>query len=291
MTLALRVYRSAMLRHFKPAIFALASLPLLSCAMLQGRLSEYAPEVRLKEVNLRGFDFEGADLEYIYTIRNKIGFSITFSKLAFQIAVDGKRMVDVKNDKNVAIKANDTTEFSIVQRVRYVETVEAIFEFTKKDSVVIGLTGAVGVYVNDLIGSIEVPIEASKTVPVPKLPQVHFGSLDFERMNLSNPLNPQATFTLRFNVRNPNPFEVKIPKVEYAFTAAGTSIISGARQNQTLAKQADASISVPVNLSGRNIVDLVPKLRDLNSTDYRFTSAVEFAIMGQNVSLPFYYPK
>jgi LEA14-like dessication related protein len=280
-----------MLRRYRLIVLSLVLLPLTSCALLQGRFSEYAPEVRLKEVRLKGFDFEGADLEYIYTIKNKIGFSITFSKLAFQIAVDGKRMVDVKNDKNVAIKAHDTTEFTIVQRVRYVETVEAIFEFAKKDSVVIALTGAVGVYINELIGSIEVPIEASKTVPVPKLPQVHFGSLDFERMNLSNPLNPQATFTLRFNVRNPNPFEVKIPKVEYGFTAAGTNVVSGARANQVLKPQADSLVAVPVNLSGRNIVDLVPKLRDLNSTDYRFTSAVEFAIMGQTVSLPFYYPK
>lgn len=280
-----------MLERLRSTLLVILLLPQLSCALLQERLSEYAPEVRLKEVNLRGFDFEGVDLEYIYTLRNKVGFGITFSRLAFQIAVDGKRMVDAKNDKNVAIKANDTTEFTIVQRVRYVETVEAIFEFAKKDSVVVALTGAVGVYINDIIGSLEVPIEANKTVPVPKLPQVHFGSLDFERMNLSNPLNPQATFTLRFNVRNPNPFEIKVPKIEYAFTAAGTNVITGARANQTLAKQADAAISVPVNLAGRNIVDLVPKLRDLNSTDYRFTSAVEFAIMGQTVSLPFYYPK
>lgn len=276
---------------FRFTLFSAILLQLSSCALLQGRLSEYAPEIKLKSVNLRGFDFEGADLEYIYSIRNKLSFGITFSKLAFQIAVDGKRMVDLKNDKNVAIKANETTEFTIVQRVRYVETVEAIFEFAKKDSVEIGLTGAVGVYINELVGSLEVPIEASKTVPVPKLPQVHFGSLDFDKMNLSNPLNPQATFTLRFNVRNPNPFEIKIPKIDYAFTAAGTNVVNGTKQNQTLAKQADSTISVPVNLSGRSIVDLVPKLRDLNSTDYRFTSAVEFAIMGQTVSLPFYYPK
>lgn len=277
--------------HLRSILLGLIVLPHLSCALLQGRLSEYAPEVRLKEVNLRGFDFEGVDLEYIYTLRNKVSFGITFSRLAFQIAVDGKRMVDARNDKNVAIKANDTTEFTIVQRVRYVETVEAIFEFAKKDSVVVALTGAVGIYINEIIGSLEVPIEANKTVPVPKLPQVHFGSLDFERMNLSNPLNPQATFTLRFNVRNPNPFEIKIPKIEYAFTAAGTSVVTGTRANQTLAKQADAAIAIPVNLAGRNIVELVPKLRDLNSTDYRFTSAIEFAIMGQTVSLPFYYPK
>jgi len=280
-----------MLHHLRTLALNAIALPLLSCALLQGRFSEYAPEVRLKEINLRGFDFNGADLEYIYTIRNKVGFGITFSKLAFQIAVDGKRMVDASNDKNIVIKANDSTDFTIVQRVRYVETVEAIFEFAKKDAVEVALNGAVGIYINELIGSLEVPIEAKKTVPVPKLPQVHFGSLDFERMNLSNPLNPQATFTLRFNVRNPNPFEVKIPKVEYAFSAAGTSVVSGARTNQVLKPQADSAITVPVNLAGRNIVELVPKLRDLNSTDYRFTSAVEFAVMGQTVSLPFYYPK
>ncbi|HNA79650.1 MAG TPA: hypothetical protein PKY99_09365, partial [Turneriella sp.] len=101
-----------MLRRYRLFILSLLLLPLVSCALLQGRFSEFTPDIRLKEVNLRGFDFEGADLEYVYTIKNKIGFGITFSRLAFQIAVDGKRMVDVKNDKNVVIKANDSTEFT-----------------------------------------------------------------------------------------------------------------------------------------------------------------------------------
>lgn len=266
-------------------------IPLISCALFQGKLSDYAPEIKLKEVKLKGFDFEGADLEYIYTLRNKVNFGITFSKLAFQISVDGKRMIDMANDKNISIKANDTTEFSIVQRVRYVETVEAIFEFAKKDQVEIALKGVVGIFLNDLLGSVDVPIEGSKMVPVPKMPQVAFGSLDFDSMNFSNPLNPRATFNLKFNVRNSNPFEIKIPRIEYDFTAAGTAVVNGVKQNQTLAKQSDAQIVIPINLAGRNIVDLVPKLRDLNSTDYRFSSAVEFAVMGETLKLPFYYPK
>lgn len=280
-----------MRRKILTALAAFSVFAFTSCALLQGRFSEFTPDITLKEVNLRGFDFEGADLEYIYTIRNKVGFGIIFSKLAFQISVDGKRMVDLQNDKNVAIKANETTSFTIVQRVRYVETVEAIFDFAKKDSVNIALNGTVGIFINDLVGSVNVPIEAAKVVPVPKLPQVHFGSLDFERMNVSNPLNPQAAFTLKFNVRNPNPFAMKIPKIEYDFTAAGTRVVNGVKKDQQLAPQADSTLTIPVNLSGRSIIELVPKLRDLKTTDYRFTSAVEFAVMEQTISLPFYYPK
>lgn len=280
------------MRHFfRVTLFAVLLIPQLSCALLQGTLSEYAPTITLKDVQLKGFDFEGADVEYIYSIKNKVGFGITFSKLAFQILVDGRRMIDAQNDKNVVIKANETTDFSIVQRVRFVETVEAFLEFAKKDQVEIALKGTVGIYINELIGSVNVPIEGAKTVPVPKLPQVHFGSLDFEKMNFSNPLNPQATFTLKFNVRNPNPFDVKIPRIEYAFTASGTNVVSGTKQNQTLPKQADATLSIPVNLRGRDIVDLVPKLRDLNNNEYRFTSSVDIALMGQTLNLPFYYPK
>jgi LEA14-like dessication related protein len=264
--------------------------PLLSCALLQGRFSEYAPDISLKDTKIRGFDFEGVDLEYIYTIRNKVAFGITFSKLQFQILVDGRRMLDAQNDKNVVIQANGTTDFSIVQRVRYVETVEALLEFTKKDSVNVDLKGAVGIYVNDVIGSLEVPIAASKVVPVPKLPQVSFGSLDFERMNFSNPLNPQATFTLRFNVKNNNAFPITVPKLEYDFTAAGTQVVAGAKNNQNLAKQSDSALAIPVNLSGRSIVDLVPKLRDLKSTSYKFNSAVEFGVMGKNLRVPYSFP-
>ncbi|MCX7632948.1 MAG: LEA type 2 family protein [Turneriella sp.] len=268
-----------------------ALLPVLAgCALLQGRLSEYTPEIRLKEVNLRGFDFEGADLEYIYTIRNKVNFGITLSRLSFRIAVDGKRMVDAQNDKNIAIRANETTSFTIVQRVRYVETLEAILDLVKKDSVNVALEGAVGIYLNELLGSVEIPIEAQKTIPVPKLPQVRFGSLDFEQMQLSNPLRPQATFTLRFSVRNPNPFSVKVPRIQYAFNAAGQNIVSGMRANQTLAPQADTALAIPVALAGAEIVGLVPKLRDLKTTDFRFDSVVELAVMERVLSLPFYYP-
>lgn len=280
-----------MRKSFKLFVILLVLAQLTACALLQGRFSEYTPDVTLKDVRLRSFDFEGADMEYTYTIKNKVGFGITFSKVKFQIAVDGKRMVDAQNDKNIAIPANGSTDFSIVQRVRYVETAEAIFDFVKRDSVELALNGAVGVYINELVGSLEVPITASKVVPVPKLPSIVFGSLDFGRMNLSNPLNPQAQFTLRFNVKNSNPFPINIPKIEYGFTAAGTNVVNGTKQNQVLAKESNSALAIPVNLSGGSIIDLVPKLRDLNSTDYRFTSAVEFAIMGKNVNLPFVYPK
>jgi len=279
--------------HFFRRKILLVSLaiPLLSCGLFQGKLSEYTPEISLKEIKLKGFDFEGADIEYIYSIRNKVSFGVTFTKLAFLITVDGKRMIDAANDKNVVIKANETTDFSIVQRVRYVETVEAIFEFTKKDEVEIALKGKVGIFINDLFGSVEVPIEGAKMVPVPKLPQVAFGSLDFENMNFSNPLNPKATFTLKFNVRNSNSFDIKIPKLEYDFTAAGTQVVNGTKTGQTLAKNSDAQISIPINLAGRSIIELVPKLRDLANVDYRFTSAIEFSIMEQTLRLPFYFPR
>lgn len=276
---------------YRTVVLSLLVWSSLSCALLQGKIAELTPDITLKDIKLKSFDFEGADIEYVYAIRNKASFGITFTKLAFVISVDGKRMIDAANDKNIVIKANETTDFSIVQRVRYVETVEAILEFSKKDQVDIALQGKVGIFINDIFGSVEVPIEGTKTVPVPKLPQVAFGSLDFDTMNFSNPLNPKASFTLKFNVRNTNPFEIKLPKLEYDFSAAGTQVVAGSKTNQILAKQSDSQILIPINLSGRSIIELVPKLRDLNSTDYRFTSAVEFAIMEQTLRLPFYYPK
>jgi hypothetical protein len=45
--------------------------------------------------------------------------------------------------------------------------------------------------------------------------------------------------------------------------------------------QADSTLTIPVNLSGSSMYRAGPKLRDLKTTDYRFTSAVEFAVMEQ----------
>ena len=265
-------------------------LSLHSCKFLQDRLSQYAPEIKLKEVKLKSFDLEAADLEYIFSLRNKVDFSITFTKLKFQIAVDGKRMVDMQNDKNVQVKAREETTFSIVQRVRYVETIESIFEFYKKDQVNIALEGLVGVLLSEALGSVEVPISAEKMVPVPKLPSVQFGSLDFVNMNLSNPLNPSANFELKFSVRNRNPFDIDLPRIEYAFTAAGTNVVSGLKQNQRLKQNEVSMLSIPVTLRGREIIDLVPKLRDLSTTSYKFNSMIEIAVFNQTAQLPFYFP-
>jgi len=261
-----------------------------SCKFLQDRLSQYAPEIKLKEVKLKSFDLEAADLEYTFSLRNKVDFSITFTKLKFQIAVDGKRMVDMQNDKNVQVKAREETTFTIVQRVRYVETIESIFEFYKKEQVNIALEGLVGVLLSEALGAVEVPISAEKMVPVPKLPSVQFGSLDFVNMNLSNPLNPSANFELKFSVRNRNPFDIDLPRIEYAFTAAGTNVVSGLKQNQRLKQNEVSMLSIPVTLRGREIIDLVPKLRDLSTTSYKFNSVVEIAVFNQIAQLPFYFP-
>ncbi|RME92119.1 MAG: hypothetical protein D6767_03890 [Candidatus Hydrogenedentota bacterium] len=267
----------------------IASLFVAHCQLLREELRKNAPEVSLKKATLVGFDLNAAEVDFLYEIRNKINFGITFSRLKFQLFVDGKKLIDADNPKNVSLAPKGTSEFTIRQKFTYSEVADSLLNLFKKENVEVKLKGIVGVVVPKINESIEVPFEGSMTVPVPKLPKITFGKFRYVKANL-NPFNPSARFELSFAITNPNPFPITIAPSGYSFQAAGKDLIRGQVKETLLKAKQQKMVKVPVVLKGKEIIDLVPKLRDFKSLDYKFSGEINLKTLGQPLRLPFTIP-
>lgn len=279
-----------MKRHSSPAVSLLVAAAMLyGCAALQNKAKEYAPDIKLLDINLAGLNFDGIDLNFKYQLKNKVSFPVTFTRLIFNLSADGKQVVNSDLPKGVSIPANGTTEFEIIHRLKFTDLADTLLETWKKDQVKVNLNGKTAILISQALGSVDVPFTAEKLVPVPKPPSISFKSLEYKSADL-NPLNPKATFALNFNVKNPNIFDTKIATLNYGFKADNTNIVSGAMQNVAMPAGKEVPLTVPVNLKGADVITLVPKLRDFSKLNYNFAGDMNLDVLGNTVKIPYSYP-
>ena len=260
---------------------------ILSCSSLQNMMSKYAPDISLANTDIAGIDFEGVDMLFTYQLKNNVNYSTTMNNLKFDLTADDKLVTSVDSPQNVEIPALGTTTFDIKHRIKYTDFAENIMGLFNKDSFNAKVKGTVGVFISQTIGSVNIPISASKVVEIPKIPAVKFDSFNFKSQNLAS-LNPSATFDLNLKVNNKNSFLANIAALNYNFSAAGMNVAQGAAQNISLPAGQETSLSIPVTVKGKELINMLPKLRDFsNNGGYNLNGAID---VGNNIKIPYSLP-
>ena len=114
---------------------------------------------------------------------------------------------------------------------------------------------------------------------------------DFKYKSMSlNPFNPKASFALQFKVKNPNSFNLNLSSLKYDFTAANQKVIGGAQKNVQVPPGQERPLSIPVNLRGKEIIQLAPKLREFRKHAYKLSGEMNIDVIGQTLKLPYSVP-
>jgi hypothetical protein len=71
------------------------------------------------------------------------------------------------------------------------------------------------------IGSVSLPLSKKGELPVPTIPKVSIGSVDWGNISLTN-----TTATINLNVTNLNDFAVTMKKLNYDFAIGGQSVLN-----------------------------------------------------------------
>lgn len=274
------------LKRFTGFILAIG---VLGCNLLQREAKRYTPDLRLLDIKLANYNFDGIDLAFQYQLINKAPFPITFNKVNFDLFADKKQVISSELPKGLQVAAKAHTNFEIVHRVKFFDLVASILDLSKKSEFLVELRGKTYVFLNQALGSVEVPFEAQKIVSVPKLPSVSFKNLEFKSAEL-NIFNPRANFVLHFQVKNPNSFDAKLKALSYGFRAENADLISGALQNISLPAGQEVSLSVPLQIKGSDVISLVPKLRDFEKLNYVFSGEMNLDVLGNILKIPYQYP-
>lgn len=273
-------------------IVSIISLFFISCSELQKKAKEYTPDLRLVDVKMTGFDLAGVDMDFVYEITNKAPFSVTFSRLQFVLKLENKEILSADNKKNISIVSKGTSQFTIAHRVEYVNLGTTLVNIYKKDKVRVDLDGKIGVYLNDLFGSVEVPFEATRDITVPKLPSIRYGTLAYKsaNVNILSPTKSNAVFELKFYLKNSNAFAIDIPQMKVNFTAADSKLLQSEQKNLKLTQDKETLVTLPVTIEGAEVATLLPKLRDASNLEYKLNGNMSFRISEKDFNLPYSIP-
>lgn len=263
-------------------------LSLNSCQSLQPYLSQYAPDILFKTAKLVGMDMGGVNLDFTFSAKNKVPIPIQFSSIASKIYVDGKKLFNSDIPKGLKLKANGSSDFTVSPRIEFKDISRDLLEVFKKDTINVKVDG-LAKFAMGQFGDANVPIDASKIVPVPKLPKIRFGSFQHKSTS-TNVFNPQALFNLNFTIDNPNAFDLDLNFIDYSFAAENKNLVSGKAPALHLASKKSKSYTIPVKLSGTDLIQLVPKLKSFTNLNYQFKSKLNLNAGKIPVNMPYTYP-
>ncbi|HVG60774.1 MAG TPA: LEA type 2 family protein [Hyalangium sp.] len=126
---------------------------------------------------------------------------------------------------NVPLTPHQTASFSFQERAPYVRSLEDLKALSSQGgTMLLALRGTLTVRSGQDVQTL--PFAASRSVRVPRLPEVVLESLDAARYSAT-----EVNLTLRVGVKNPNPFPLRLSQLTYNLWVAGKSLGEG-----TLAK-------------------------------------------------------
>jgi LEA14-like dessication related protein len=259
-----------------------------SCQILQEKLSTYAPDIFFKNANIKAIDMSGVNLNFLFSAKNKAPIPINFSSIQSQILVDGKKLLNASIPQGLQLKANGTSDFSVDQRIEFKDVTKDLLDLFKKDSLKVSVDG-LAKFAMGQFGNADVPIKASHVVPVPKVPEIQFEKFEYVKTEASI-LDPKALFELKFKVMNPNAFGLDLNSIKYSFNAENLSLVDGTAAALNLSSKEQKSYSIPVTLKGRDMINMVPKLRNFSSLKYKFAGNMNLKAGALPLDVPFTYP-
>jgi len=86
-------------------------LPLLSCSLIQQRVSLANCKFSLKSASLKGVDFSGFDLGIILNVQNPNEIDAVLDRITGTIKLDGYKIADVSNSYKRTIRREEVRTF------------------------------------------------------------------------------------------------------------------------------------------------------------------------------------
>jgi LEA14-like dessication related protein len=202
-------------------VSALAAL-WLGCASAPSRPSG-PPVLALQEATVPTQNLTEATVHYAGQVVSPVPGVL--EKADYELVSEGEVVKTGSASLNMPLTANQPTSFSFQERAAYVRGPEDLKALSEKGgTMLLALRGTLTVRSGQDVQTL--PFAASRSVRVPRLPQVIIESLDAARYS-----NTEVNLTLRVGVKNPNPFPLKLGELGYTLLVGGKSLGEG-----TLAK-------------------------------------------------------
>lgn len=208
----------------KPSALSKTLIPALLGALWLGCASAPAkpaspPVLTLQEASVPTQGLTDATVHYAGQVVSPVPGVL--EKADYELVSDGQVVKTGTASLNVPLTPNQPTAFSFDEHAAYVRGPDDLKALSAKGgSMLLALRGTLTVRSGQDVETL--PFAASRSVRVPRLPEVVMESMDVARYSAS-----EVNVTFRVGVKNPNPFPLRLDQLNYGLQVAGKSLGEG----------------------------------------------------------------
>ncbi len=252
-----------------------------SCTTLGelGRSVINEPSVSYKSMKFNEMNFDQVGLLFDFEISNPNAIGIKATGFDYSFAIDGNEFLTGRNANGFEIAGRSTSPMQIPVSLGFNEILKTGSSIIRNDSISYTIQSSIQFDV-PVLGIVNVPVESSGQLPVPRLPTVSVEGFSIKNISISG-----AELLLRLKWFNPNSFGITLGNLNYNLDVQGNRWASATVANRsTLASKDEKIIEIPIRL------DFV----SLGSGVYRMLTgggAMPYSVSGNaklDVDLPYF---
>lgn len=228
-------------------VFSLLSLT--GCETLNSLLDVVPkPTASLQSVSLADLSLSDATVDLAVQVNNPYKVSIPNVNLDYALATQDVDFVSGAIKSAKSIPAGSSSVIHVPVKVSYASLLK--LAQTVRPGQVVAYDANVKFSTNvPGIGAVSLPLNRKGELPVPMVPKVSIGSVQWGDVSLS-----KATATINLNVTNLNDFAVKMKQLNYDFGIGGKSVVnSKVTKAINFAKGQQQTLKIPISFNAMSL--------------------------------------
>lgn len=214
-----------------------AALLLGGCTFL-GRVFE-KPRVSFARVAVDELGFAGMTARFIFTVENPNTVGIDLAKLEYALVLDGRPFAQGASEAALHVPPSKVGELTVPLTLSFGQLVDGAQAIFKQTSIAYAMKTQLTFETS--IGPTTVPVEATGTLPVPRLPRFSLAGVELASLTPTG-----ATLEVTLAIANPNDLEVAIGGLSWSLAIEGTPVAQGRLGKLQLAANAKSTAKFEV---------------------------------------------
>jgi LEA14-like dessication related protein len=146
------------------------------------KLKKFLPSVRFDSVDLKGIDFEAADLHFLFRVDNPAPLKVALSRFSYALDLEGTRFLDGNNPEGLTLEPVASSVLRLPLTLRWKALKDTLDATRGKDQLGFQLGGEMGF--RTPAGELPLPYRASGTVPAARRPRFRLDGLRLRDFDL-----------------------------------------------------------------------------------------------------------
>ncbi|MCP4111666.1 MAG: LEA type 2 family protein [Desulfobacteraceae bacterium] len=255
--------------HRKLTVFVL----LLTIAMIWGcaTVKEFGKLVKKPDVSLKGVSFKNVSLfeatpVFKFEVTNPNPVGATIKRITYDFLINDEPFIYDTLEQGITIKSGGSGIVELPVTFNYFDLFDSVAELIKADTVAYDLSGSIR------IGLFDIPYHTEGNYRVPKLPKVSLKKVDISDLSFT-----KASVVFHIDLKNSNPFTVKLDGLNYGLKLGGKQFVKGKTETvSTIGRNGVSTLKIPMNISFMKLGSSVYNLMTKSSSGYELSGSMKF---------------